>query len=78
MLALNTTASLAQDVELFTLDGSMSVRGQLIDFIDQTYTIDSSIGRLTLSSAFARASTVVLGGGCSGTSCRAGWHAAIV
>ena len=44
------STSLAQEVELFALDGSMSLRGQLIDFTDQTYTIESSVGKLTLSS----------------------------
>ena len=49
-LALCTTAALAQEVELSARDGSMSVSGQLIEFVDQKYTIDTSVGRMTVDS----------------------------
>jgi len=50
-LALCATTVNAQEVVLTTIDGSMRLRGQLIDFTDQTYTIDTSVGRLTLDTA---------------------------
>ena len=50
MLALVTTASFAQEVELSARDGSLSVSGQLIEFVDQIYTIDTSVGRMTFDS----------------------------
>ena len=49
-LALSTTASLAQEVELTARDGSLSVSGQLIEFVEQKYTIDTSVGRMTFDS----------------------------
>ena len=49
-IAFNTTATLAQEVELSTDDGSLNLRGQLIEFVDQKYTIDTSIGRMTVDS----------------------------
>jgi len=50
MLALSATTALAQDIELYTSDGTLSLRGQLIEFVDQQYTIDTSIGKLTFDS----------------------------
>lgn len=50
MLVLSTTAALAQEVELSARDGSLSLRGRLVEFVDQKYTIDTSIGRVTVDS----------------------------
>ena len=49
-LALSSTAAIAQDVELSARDGSLSLRGQLIEFVDQKYTIETSIGRMAVDS----------------------------
>lgn len=49
-LVLSSTAALAQDVELSARDGSLNLRGQLVEFVDQKYTIDTSIGRVTVDS----------------------------
>ena len=50
VLAQSTTASLAQEVQLSTNDGSLSVSGQLIEFADQKYTIETSVGTMTFDS----------------------------
>ena len=50
-LAFVASAATAQDIELYSSDGSLSLRGPLIDFTDQKYTIDTLIGRITLDSA---------------------------
>lgn len=49
-LVLSTNAALAQEVELSARDGSLNLRGQLVEFVDQKYTIDTSIGRVTVDS----------------------------
>ena len=50
-LALCTTATLAQDVELSTRDGSLKLRGQLIEFANEKYTISTSVGTMTFDSS---------------------------
>ena len=49
-LALSTTAAIAQEVELSAPDGSLSLRGQLVEFDNQKYTIDTLMGRMTVDS----------------------------
>ena len=61
-LALISTASHAQEVELSARDGSLNLRGKLIEFVDDRYTIETSAGRMTIDS-----NNVI----CSGEACPA-------
>lgn len=47
LLTLSQATALAQDVELYSSDGTLSVHGELVDFVNQTYTIGTSIGNLS-------------------------------
>jgi len=49
---LFVTTAKAQEVVLTATDGSMSLRGELIEFTDQTYTLETLVGTLTVDSAF--------------------------
>lgn len=44
------TMANAQDVVLTSIDGNISLRGQLIEFTDQKYTIETPVGTMTLDS----------------------------
>lgn len=46
-ISICSAATLAQEVELYLSDGSLSVRGELVDFVNQKYIIDTSVGRMT-------------------------------
>lgn len=60
-LTLSAAAANAQEnVVLTAIDGSISVQGKLIEFVDQKYTIDTLAGTLTIDSS------VVI---CSGEAC---------
>lgn len=47
VLTFSSIFSFAQEVELYSNDGSLTVRGELVDFSNQNYTIDTSVGRIT-------------------------------
>lgn len=49
---LLTTAALAQEVELKSPDGSITMRGKLVEFKDDNYIIDTAVGRITIDSSF--------------------------
>jgi len=49
-LSVVASAANAQEVVLTSNDGSISLRGQLLDFTDQKYTVDTLAGTMTLSS----------------------------
>jgi len=50
-LALSSATANAQEVVLTSIDGSVSLRGQLIEFADQKYTLDTLAGTMKIDSA---------------------------
>lgn len=57
---MSATFAHAQEVVLSSNDGTISLRGQLIEFSDQKYTIDTLVGRMTIDSTMVA---------CSGEAC---------